>query len=104
MPAPHAIPMICTGESWARAQCSVCPPEHQGALRECGAIPQHSSRVSKFGREFLLQLLAPPAAELFWLWETEVGSVSEDFTVPLTQGSLVGEEGEEKGECKGNTT
>lgn len=35
------------------------------------------------------------------VWGSRIGSVSKDFTAPLTRGSLVGEEAEGKGESKG---
>lgn len=73
---------------------------------EMGAIPQHSSCVSKFGRDFYYfrSWLQQQQQCYCGCGKGEVGSVSKDFMVSLTRGSLVGEEGEEKGKTKSKTT
>lgn len=71
-------------------------------------IPQHSPRASKFGKDFF----ALDAGNVQFHQQQcysgcgkgEGGSVSTDFAVSLTRGSLVGQEGEEKGKSKGNTS
>lgn len=72
---------------------------------EMGAIPRHSSCVSKFGKDFFYFRSWLQQQQCYCgCGKGEVGSVSEDFTVSLTRGSLVGEGGEEKGNSKGKIT